>query len=155
MVRRGIPTLERLHAAGLPTGSVAFAAVALGIALTAALVFGIAAYIAHDAVVRRAWLVSDTKYMITDRRVLIQRGREELHLDRRKVVDVIDAPAGPAAHNVFIVLDGPRARALAASGAFGELQRSPHLRPVFERVADAEGASRILKGASPPLPRAA
>ena len=155
LVIRGIPTLERLHQAGLPRDSVAFGAVATGMALTALLVFATAAYIAHDAVVRRARLVGETKYLITDRRVLIQRGREELHLDRGKVVDVIDAPAGPGAHNVFIVLDGPRARALAASGAFGELERSPHLRPVFERVTDADGVRRILRPTDPSLPRAA
>lgn len=155
LIVRGIPTLEKLHQAGLPTNSLAFAALATGMGLTALLVFGTAAFIAHDAVVRRARLVADTKYLITDRRVLIQRGREELHLDRRRVVDVIDAPAGSGAHNVFIVLDGPRARALAASGAFGELERSPHLRPVFERVTDADGARRILRPTDPSLPRAA
>jgi hypothetical protein len=53
-----------------------------------------------------------------------------------------------------MVLDGPQARALAASGAFGEVERSPHLRPVFESVADAEGARRVL-GEKPVLPHAA
>jgi hypothetical protein len=52
------------------------------------------------------------------------------------------------------VLDGPRARALAASGAFGELERGPNLRPVFESVADAESVTRILQS-QPELPRAA
>lgn len=155
MINRGIPTLERLHAAGLGTSSVAFAAVAMGMALTAGVVLASAAYIAHDAIVRRAWHDSDTKYLITDRRVLIQRGREELHLDRSRVADVIDAPAAGGTRNVFLVVDGPRARALAASGAFGELRRSPYLRPVFERIADAEGVSRILRAPNSGLPRAA
>jgi hypothetical protein len=91
---------------------------------------------------------------VTNKRVLIQRRSEELHVDRSKIVDVIDAPAGDGLRNVFIVLDGPQARALAASGAFGELERSPHLRPVFEAVEDAEGARRVL-GSSPVLPYAA
>jgi hypothetical protein len=92
--------------------------------------------------------------LITDKRVLIQRRGEELHVDRSKIVDVIDAPAGDGLSNVFMVLDGPQARALAASGAFGEVDRSPHLRPVFESVADAEGARRVL-GEKPVLPHAA
>ena len=66
----------------------------------------------------------------------------------------LDAPAGRGLHDVFMVIDGPRARALAASGAFGEIDRGPHLRPVFEAVEDAEGASRILM-TQPELPRAA
>jgi hypothetical protein len=111
-------------------------------------------YIAYDTVIRPGQLVSDTRYLITDKRVLIQRRTEELHLDRSKIVDVIDAPAGDGLRNVFIVLDGPQARAFAASGAFGELERSPHLRPVFESVDDAEGARRVL-GSSPILPFAA
>jgi hypothetical protein len=112
-------------------------------------------YIAYDTVIRPGKLVSETRYLITDKRVLIQRRGEELHLDRSQIVDVIDAPAGgDGLRNVFIVLDGPQARSLAASGAFGELERSAHLRPVFEAVADAEGARRVL-GARPVLPYAA
>ena len=61
---------------------------------------------------------------------------------------------GDGLRNVFMVLEGPQARALAASGAFGELDRSPHLRPVFESVEDAEGARRVL-GSGPVLPYAA
>jgi len=95
--------------------------------------------------------------LITDKRVLIQRGNEELHVDRSIIVDVIGAPAGDGLQDVFFVLDGPRARALAMSGAFGELGRGPHLRPVFEAVDDAEGASRVLGNGrpEPELPRAA
>jgi hypothetical protein len=85
--------------------------------------------------------------LITNKRVLIQRGREELSLDRTRIVDVIDAPAGAGMSHVFLVLDGPRARALAASGAFGELTRGPDLRPVFESLEDAEGARRVLRAA--------
>jgi hypothetical protein len=69
---------------------------------------------------------------------------------------VIDAPAGEGLRHVFLVLDGPRARALAASGAFGEGDRGPELRPVLESLEDAEGVSRILRQPSEPeLPRAA
>ncbi len=73
---------------------------------------------------------------------------EELHVDRDKIVDVIDSPTGDGLYDVFMVLDGPHARALAASGAFGEIDRGPHLRPVFESVEDAEGVNRILRAAA-------
>jgi hypothetical protein len=87
----------------------------------------------------------ETRYLVTNKRVLIQRRGEELHLDREKIIDVIDAPAGDGLRDIFIVLDGPRARAAATSGAFGEMGRGPHLRPVFEAVEDAESVSRILR----------
>jgi hypothetical protein len=69
------------------------------------------------------------------------------------MVEVIDAPGGDGVRNVFLVLEGPRARALAASGAFGEIDRGPNLRPVFESVEDAEGVAKILR--TPSLSRAA
>ncbi|HOU94951.1 MAG TPA: hypothetical protein PLU22_28065, partial [Polyangiaceae bacterium] len=53
--------------------------------------------------------------------------------------------AGRGLSDVFLVLDGPRARSLAASGAFGEMERSDSLRPVFLAVDDAESAQRILR----------
>ena len=51
-----------------------------------------------------------------------------------------------------MVMVRPLLLKLAMSGAFGELGRGPHLRPVFEAVDDAEGASRALAHG---LPRAA
>jgi hypothetical protein len=154
MVSRALKALGMVVRGGLPYLSPTFVALAAGIFLAVALVLVVGGYIAYDTVIRPGKLVGDTRYLITDKRVLIQRRSEELHLDRSKIVDVIDAPAGDGLRNLFIVLDGPQARALAASGAFGEMERSPHLRPVFEAVEDAEGARRVL-GSSPVLPYAA
>lgn len=153
MVWHVLPALSKLLDAGLPARSFAFGALLFGLGATAALVLAVAAYLVYDAILRPGRLVRDTRYLITNKRVLIQRGSEELHLDRSRIVDVIDAPAGYGLRHVFLVLDGPRARALAASGAFGEIERGPSLRPVFECLEDAESASRILRPSS--LPRAA
>jgi len=154
MVARAIAALGKVARSGLPYLSPQFMALAAGVFLAVAVVLVVGGYIAYDTLIRPAKLVGDTRYLITDKRVLIQRGGEELHLDRSKIVEVIDAPAGDGLSNVFMVLDGPQARALAAHGAFGEMERSPHLRPVFEAVADAEGARRVL-GERPVLPYAA
>jgi hypothetical protein len=57
---------------------------------------------------------------------------------------------------VFLVLDGPRARALAASGAFAtQDETEPGLLPVLERLEDVEGLSRALNQPPEPLPHAA
>ena len=85
--------------------------------------------------------------------MLISRGREELHLDRRRIVDVIETPAGRGIRDVFMVLDGPRARALEPSGAFGERDPTPSLYPVFHAVEDAESVCKILRTLE--LPKAA
>jgi hypothetical protein len=152
-----VPTLHRVVVHGdLPVRSLPFAAFTFGLGLAVLLVFAVGCYAIYDAVIRQGYGAKHTRYLITDKRVLIQRGSEELHVDRHLIVYVINAPAGDGLHDVFFVLDGPRARALAASGAFGELGRGAHLRPVFEAVDDAEGASRVLCGGpAPEFPHAA
>jgi hypothetical protein len=139
------PALRRVHEGGLPIKSVPFAVLAIGVGSTILLLIGIAGYLVYDAIIRSGYLANYTRYLVTNKRVLIQRRSEELHLDRAQIYDVIESPKGDGSHDVFLVLDGPRARALAASGAFGEISRGPHLRPVFESVEDAEGVSRILR----------
>lgn len=145
MSLRIVPVLERLSDGALPVRSFSFLALSLGVSLAMALMLCVAVYLAYDAVIRQGLMARDTRYLVTNKRVLIQRRSEELHLDREKIYDVIDAPAGAGLRDVFIVLDGPRARAVAASGAFGEMARGPYLRPVFENVEDAESVSRILR----------
>ncbi len=156
MMWLGVPSVKRVLGAGLPAGSVAFIALVAGLGLSALMVLAIAVYLAYHVVIRPGRLVNQTRYLITNKRVLIQRGDEELHLDRSRIVDVIDTPTGQGLSDVFLVLDGPRARALAASGAFGEGEIGPGLRPVFQSVEDGESVGRILRAPSEPeLPRAA
>jgi hypothetical protein len=156
MVASSVPTLKRLLAAGLGARTLAFEALVGGMVLSLLTVLSMAGVLFYLAVIRPGRLASKTRYFVTNRRVLIQRGSEELQLDKSKIVDVIDAPAGGGMRSVFLVLDGPRARALAASGAFGENETEPGLRPVLERVDDVEGLSRALsEPEEPPLPRAA
>jgi hypothetical protein len=112
----------------------------------------VAVGLGYVALVRPARLAQKTRYLITDRRVLIQRGHEELCLDRERIVDVIDTPVQGGVHDIFLVLDGPRARALAASGAFGERDIENGLVPVFHAVADAEEVSQILRVTQSPSP---
>ena len=50
--------------------------------------------------------------------------------------------------DVFLVLDGPQARAMAPSGAFGTEDRNDALRPVFAAIADADIVGEILKRAA-------
>jgi hypothetical protein len=130
----------------------------IAVALTAVLLACVAAGLGYVALVRPARLAQKTRYLITDRRVLIQRGNEELCLDRERIVDVIDSPAQQRGlHDIFLVLDGPRARALAASGAFGERDIENGLVPVFHSVPDADEVSEILRvrRSPPPLDDAA
>ncbi|HKQ69058.1 MAG TPA: hypothetical protein VJT73_06955 [Polyangiaceae bacterium] len=151
-LRSAVPAAKHILAAGLSTRSPAFISLVTAVVLTAVLLACVATGLGYVALVRPAQLVGQTRYLITDRRVLIQRGHEELCLDRARIVDVIDSPGQSGLHDIFLVLDGPRARAVAASGAFGERDIENGLVPVFHAVADAEEVSQILRFRSTPPP---
>jgi len=156
---RAITLQRRVLAAGYSFKSVPFWALACGMGVAVAVMLGTAIFLGKSTLVRRARALRETRYLISNKRVLIQCGREELHLERNRIIDVIDAPAGEGTRNLFLVIDGPRARALATSGAFGEAEHGPDLRPVFECVNDSDGARRVLRGgrtsAPPPQRHAA
>lgn len=147
MIWRAVPAVKSLVANGLTVGSLSFVALVFALTASIAVVVAVAAFLVHAACIRPGYLIHHTRYLITDRRVLIQRDHEELHLDRSRIVDVIDTPAGGGLSDVFLVLDGPRARALAASGAFGEMQRGTNLRPVLRALEDVDGVVQALRHA--------
>jgi hypothetical protein len=146
---------------------VATGLLAAGVLLTTLLLVAVAVGVAYAAFVRPSRLARSTRYLVTDRRVLIRRGHEELSLDRGRIADVIASPVHPRAavagpvggsflNDVFLVLDGPEARAFSSSGAFGETD-GDKLVPVFAAIEDAETVGMILR-AKPPiesLPKAA
>jgi hypothetical protein len=138
-----VKAIRTVTRAGLAPESISFVALAASLSMTIVLLGASAIICVYAAVVRPARLEADTRYLITDRRVLIQRGHEELHLDRSRIVDIIDTPAQGGLTDIFLVLDGPKARAVAASGAFGEAQ-GRGLQPVLHKVADVESVRQIL-----------
>jgi hypothetical protein len=144
VVQHSAHALQTVVKGGWAPGSPRFLALALSLSLVVVLLASASLGLLYAVVIRPGRLSAHTRYLVTDRRVLIQRGDEELHLDRSRIVDVIDAPAEGGARDIFLVLDGPRARAVAASGAFGEAG-GQGLQPVLHGVADAEAVQRILQ----------
>ena len=116
-----------------------------GVALVVLLLASVACFIGWAAVVRPVLLARKTRYFVTDRRVLIRRGLEELHLDRERIAYVITAPwrYGGTRRDLFLVLDGPQARAFSPSGAFGG-GNDERLVPMFAAIEDADTASELL-----------
>jgi hypothetical protein len=140
---RSVPSivrLLRLHALGPGLAATLVGGVGLGMLLLLA----VAAGAGYAALLRPMRLARDTRYWVTNARVLIRRGNEELSLDRAHIAYVIDAP-GKKLHDLFLVIDGPRARALAPSGAFGGEGPDDALRPVFASISDAETVGEILR----------
>jgi hypothetical protein len=140
---RSVPSLVgvlQLHALPPSLAALLVAGAALGMML----LLTAAAGVGYAACVRPSRLARRTRYFVTNTRVLIRRGNEELSLDRSRIAYVIDAP-WKKLHDVFLVLDGPQARALAPSGAFGGEDRDDALRPVFAAIDDADTVGRILR----------
>ena len=139
---RSVPTVGRvlqLHALSPSLAAMFIGAASVGLLLLLVIALGAV----YAALLRPARLARATRYFVTDARVLIRRGKEELSLDRSRIAYVIDAPWRKL-HDVFLVLDGPQARAMAPSGAFGEDDRDD-LRPVFAAIADADTVGRLLR----------
>ena len=129
-----------MHALSPALAVLLVGAVALGMLLLLAVSVGVG----YASLVRPSRLKRRTRYFVTNARVLIRRGNEELALDRSRIAYVIDAPSRKL-HDVFLVLDGPQARALAPSGAFGGDSADDALRPVFSAIDDADTVGRILR----------
>ncbi len=149
MPGHAVHVLRAVIAGGWTPGSAPFVALVVSLSLVIVLLVSSSVGVLYAVVIKPARLSGRTRYLITDRRVLIQRGDEELHLDRSRIVDVIDTPAGGGLRTLFLVLDGPRARAVAASGAFGEAG-GQGLQPVMHGVTDADAVQSILQEARAP-----
>lgn len=117
-----------------------------GVSLAVLLLVSVAVWIGYVAVWRPVRLARATRYFVTDRRVLIRRGDEELHLDRQRIAYVITAPwrEGDARRDLFLVLDGKGARAFSPSGAFGGGDQEK-LVPMFAAIDDADSATELLE----------
>jgi len=120
-------------------------ALVFAVGLVILLLAVVATWIGYASIVRPALLARSTRYFVTDRRVLIRRGTEELHLDRQRIAYVITSPfrEGDAKRDVFLVLDGPQARAFAPSGAFHGPDEE-RLVPMFAAIEDADAATDAL-----------
>lgn len=145
-VSRAVPAARLVLSAGVPALSAGFVALVLALALTTLLSFAAFAGLLWTALLARRAHDRATRYLVTDRRVVITQGHDELQIDRTRIVDLVEAPDGETT-DVFLVLDGPRARGLAVSGAFGEEQDG--LRPVLRRVVDVETLRALLLGPQP------
>ncbi len=143
VVRASPPVAKLLRQHALPP----FTATLLvgGVALAVLLLVGVAMWVGYAAILRPWRLARATRYFVTDRRVLIARGSEELHLDREHIAYVISTPwgASDSRRDLFLVLDGKDARAYSSSGAFRGADHEK-LVPMFAAIEDADTATEVL-----------
>lgn len=100
---------------------------------------------------------SHTEYLLTDTRLLIRRGRVELSIDRRLIVDLAYVPSTAGSTNLHLILDGPSSKALDDNGAlsFFSSPARAAVPPVLYEIRDPELLRDLLfkseTGTAPPL----
>lgn len=101
-----------------PIWQMYFAAMAISFAL----ILGTGAFLVYRGLWGARAAGSHTEYIVTESRLLIRRGRTELSVDRKRIVDVASAPVAAGLHNAYLILDAPNARALEDSGALSMIE---------------------------------
>jgi hypothetical protein len=148
-------SLERL---GLPVRSVTWAMLFTAIVISGAIMIAVGALLFWHGTWGARADGARTEYVLTPGRLIIRRGRTELSVDRRRIVDVADLPSSAGSHNLHLILDSEDARALEDSGALSLLP-APRavVAPVLYEVRDPETLRRLLLDDEPeePVDRAA
>ncbi len=115
------------------------------VAISWVLMTAVSGFLVWRGLFRARTLGTQTEYMLTDRRLLIRRGRVELSVDRSTIFDVACTPVRSGLSHLYLVLDTPEGRALADSGAMGFLPppRDP-VPPVLYAVRDGDALRRTI-----------
>jgi hypothetical protein len=140
--------LVELEELGLSVRSWAWVLFFLPVLIGWGVMFGVGLYLSWYGFVRARKLGQQTDYVLTDRRLLIRRGRTELSLDRGCIVDVNESPSVGGRAHLFMVLDAPRSRALAVGGLSGVLPARDALPPVLYGLKDTRRVKQLLTGES-------
>lgn len=146
-----ISILMDLEEVGLPVGSAPWTFLFLATLLTFVLIVGVGGGLIWYGLVRARSEGRATEYIVTDRRLLIRRGKVELSLDRKRIFDVAEVPSWRGLRHVFLILDGPGARALGDSGALTGLTPSRDgVPPILYELRETESIRDLLVPASRP-----
>ena len=134
--------LERL---GLQVRSWTWLLLFLATALSWSAIASVGAWLLWHGLIRARAMGRDTEYVLTNRRVLIRRGRTELSLDRKGIVDVAVVEVADGCRHLFLILDDPEGRALSDSGAMMPLTPARDVvPPVLYELRDTEHVCELL-----------
>ena len=143
VVRAGVRLAKPLASVHHALTAWVFWVFVLSIALGWAMVLATGLSLGYVGFVRPSRWMRDTRYFVTNHRVLIRRGFEELSLDRTRIAYVI-AGDRRGSRDLFLVLDGPSARAMAVHGAFGGTDEPAELSPVLAAIPRGDGPDSLL-----------
>jgi hypothetical protein len=145
-----------LESLGLQVRSWTWLLLFLATALSFSVIATVGAWLLWRGVFRARAMGRDTEYIVTNTRVLIRRGRTELSLDRKGIVDVAVVPVADGSRHLFLILDAPESRALSDSGALMPITPARDLvPPILYELRDSERVYELLLGREEPPVREA
>lgn len=135
--------LERI---GLPVRSVTWALLFLAILISAGVILCVGAVLLFRGTFGARAEGSRTEYVLTQKRLIIRRGRTELSVDRSRIVDVAHVPRNSGLGNLVLILDGPNGRALDDNGALSlfSMPSRTLVPPVLYEVQDPQYVCGLL-----------
>ncbi|OQB07263.1 MAG: hypothetical protein BWY17_05321 [Deltaproteobacteria bacterium ADurb.Bin207] len=153
----GASTIGRLLEAGLSWGSLGLLSLLGGIGLTVVMLVLLGVWFLHVGMTRKPWMDTKTRYLLTNQRFIMVRGRQELHIHRAAIVDMADRKGLYGGHDVYLILDGPQSRALSAQGAFGPAEGVRGFRPMLQAMTAEQVQSlraALFESTTPSSPQA-
>jgi hypothetical protein len=130
----GVSMMGRLLDAGIAPWSLGFLSLLGAIGLTVVLLGALGGWMLHAGITRKPWLDAKTRYVLTNQRFILERGRQELHVTRSAIVDLVDRKGLYGGRDAYLILDGPQARAVSAQGAFGPGEGVRGFRPMLQAL---------------------
>ena len=134
----GVSILGRLVAAGYSPWNVPSLSLIAALVVTVVVLSVLGGKLVHCGVTRKPWLDAKTRYVVTDQRFILERGNQELHVNRSAIVDVVDRDGLYGGRDAYLILDGPQSRAVSAQGAFGPGERARGFRPMMQAISEAQ-----------------
>lgn len=138
--------LSGLERIGLPVRSVTWVLLFLAILISAGIILGVGAVLLFRGTFGARAEGSQTEYVLTQKRLIIRRGRTELSVGRERIVDVAHVPTASGLGTLVLILDGPNGRALDDNGALSLFSTPSRtlVPPVLYEVQDPQYVCGLL-----------
>lgn len=138
-----------LQVRGFLAGTLTWGLLVSAVVISGATIVGAAIYLLWFGSIRAYRMGLDSEYLLTNVRLLIRRGRNELTIPRQVIVGSGSLPIAQNLQHIFVLIDGPDARALGGAKSIGpSLPSRESVPPVLFEVSRDLVFSDVLANAA-------